>query len=245
MSSSGVGSSKTTTASTAARAASTRPRSLSPTIGRLGPLSAAHGSIAVDGHNEAVAEAARLLEHRDVADVQQVEAAVGKNDALAIRFPQRDAAHQFLARNHLSSACSAICGLSAASSSCFPRARCRPCRRRFQRPHWPAPTAVSGFSPEARQRASTAITVSPAPETSKTWRATAGAIEVGCRAAPAQFPSRSAWQTGIRDRTPSPWLRLRSKNADRRGPDPCRLVLERRAAAASSPRLGQIVVAPR
>src|SRR5262249_21640810 len=46
-------------------------------------LVAAHARVGVDGDDQAIAVAARLLEAPHVADVQQVEAAVGEDDAFA------------------------------------------------------------------------------------------------------------------------------------------------------------------
>ncbi len=62
---------------------------------------AADGCVAVDGDDEPVAEATSLLEQCDVADVQQIEAAVGKDDALAVGFPEGDALRELIARRRL------------------------------------------------------------------------------------------------------------------------------------------------
>ena len=51
---------------------------------------------------------------------------------------------------------------------------CRPWRRRRRRPGWPAARRRPRSRPAARPAVRVAITVSPAPETSKTSRATAG-----------------------------------------------------------------------
>ena len=83
MSSSGVSSSKRTTASTAARAAMTRARSRSETMGRVGPLRRHTEASALRPEYEFGTEATAVFEQGDVADVEEVEAAVGEDDGLA------------------------------------------------------------------------------------------------------------------------------------------------------------------
>ena len=79
----GVSSSKTSTASTQPRASSTAARSAAGTSGRSGPLSRRTLLVAVEQHDQAVAERPGLLQHPDVAGVQQVEAAAGGDDRAA------------------------------------------------------------------------------------------------------------------------------------------------------------------
>src|SRR5579875_2259179 len=75
----GESSSNTTTASTQARAASRADRSDWVTTGRPSPLPA-NGIVGVDGNDEAVPEPAGRLQERDVAGMEQVEAAASHHD---------------------------------------------------------------------------------------------------------------------------------------------------------------------
>ena len=105
--------------------------------------------------------------------MENVEAAVSEDNGLVRRSPGGDLAS--------SSACENLSGLARQTGRQFgeefavaegtvptlltttPAARFASC------------TACEIGTPEARQAASVAITVSPAPDTSKTWRACAGA----------------------------------------------------------------------
>ena len=85
MISAGVSSSKTTTASTHASAARTSARSCSGLIGRAGPLLRRTEASALRPTISDVAERARRLQVADVPGMQQVEHAVGEDDASARR----------------------------------------------------------------------------------------------------------------------------------------------------------------
>ena len=65
-------------------------RSALPTIGREAALEFANRAIAIKADNQAVAFAPRLLQQPDMADVQDVEAAVGEDHALACGSPGGD-----------------------------------------------------------------------------------------------------------------------------------------------------------
>src|SRR5579872_1745477 len=60
-------------------------------------LQSTHRGIAVDGNDKLVAEASRLLQQRDVADVEQVETAIREDDAFPAGSPHRYALDEFLA----------------------------------------------------------------------------------------------------------------------------------------------------
>ena len=59
--------------------------------GSAGALEGTDRVVIIDGDDEAIAEAPSLLEQRDVADVEQVKAAICEDDALAIGLPLCDA----------------------------------------------------------------------------------------------------------------------------------------------------------
>ena len=60
---------------------------------------AGDGGVTVNGDDELVAGATCLLKDGDVADVKEVEAAVGEGDLVAIGAPDLDAINEFFARD--------------------------------------------------------------------------------------------------------------------------------------------------
>jgi hypothetical protein len=96
----GVCSLKMVTASVDGKAANTRARSLSPTTGRVG-FQALHRSVAIDRDDQLVTILTALLEQGDVANVQNIEAAIGEDDPMPRRSPLGDSHHQLLVVQHL------------------------------------------------------------------------------------------------------------------------------------------------
>ena len=64
-------------------------------------LESAHGVVAVYGNHEFATQFARRVQVAHMADVQKIEAAVGKGDAVATFAPARDSCLQLLARDDL------------------------------------------------------------------------------------------------------------------------------------------------
>ncbi len=69
--------------------------------GAVWPLEAVHRGAAVQAYHQAVAQVARLREVVDMAVVQQVEATVGKHDALSLTAPLGDAPYGLVYRANL------------------------------------------------------------------------------------------------------------------------------------------------
>ena len=85
----GVSSSKTTAASTQARASSTSTRSALGFMRPRRPLVGAHRAVGVHPDDQGVAERARGLQVADVAGMQQVEHAVREDDRSALAHDAR------------------------------------------------------------------------------------------------------------------------------------------------------------
>jgi hypothetical protein len=109
--------------------------------------------------------------------MQQVEAAVGERHPLAIRPPGVHAAHQFVSRQHLVHRVESNVRRQRGQQLMLLDRHSADFATTMPAAIFASWTAVSiGFSPEANPSASTEITVSPAPDTSNTCRATAGKI---------------------------------------------------------------------
>ena len=65
------------------------------------PLQCANGIVAIHRDDEFAAEFARRVQIANVADMQQIEAAIGQSDAITGVPPVRHALLKFLARNDL------------------------------------------------------------------------------------------------------------------------------------------------
>ena len=113
------GSSKTTTKSVQASAATSSARSASGMIGRPAPLYARVEAIRVHRHHQHVRERLRALQVAQVADVQQVEDAVGERHRAALRAPALAACRRHLERD------GAACPACSSRRSAAPR-RARP-----------------------------------------------------------------------------------------------------------------------
>ena len=94
MSSTGVASSKMTTASVEPSAARTRVPLRSPDHRPGGAFQSLNGSVAVHPDSDLVAKFAALFEQGNVTHVQDVKAAVGKDNAIAVGTPLRQTNQQ-------------------------------------------------------------------------------------------------------------------------------------------------------
>lgn len=72
-----------------------------PHDGTAGPLQRTYRNIAIDGHNEAFPETVCFFQDRDMANVEQVKAAVGEHNPLAIGFPQGHSTNEILPADYL------------------------------------------------------------------------------------------------------------------------------------------------
>ena len=61
-----------------------------------------HAGVGVQRQNQDIAKIARLFEQADVAGMQQVVAAVGEDDCLALALPERTLLHQVRAAEECS-----------------------------------------------------------------------------------------------------------------------------------------------
>ena len=211
-------------------------RSASELTGRLDAFQPPNGVVVVDGDDEPVAARLRFLEIADVARMQDVEAAVREHDALAARFRFGDERDELRQVDEPAAAAAlrvqralqlrAARGRGADLADDDAGAEIRERRR------------VGGIeSPPRRRRASSAITVSPAPVTSKTSRACVGSVSgsASCsnRVIPCSPRVTSSSSRSSSSRSASP---LRSKSASS---------LQRPTTASNSPRFGVSAYAPR
>ena len=105
------------------------------------PLEAPHRGVGVDADDERVAEFPRLLEVADVADVQQVEAAVGEDDFLAGALEAADGLGQRVAADDLPAQVRRRQGAGAGRGARAPQ-RGGAVAQRFAPPASPSRTAV-------------------------------------------------------------------------------------------------------
>ena len=171
----GVGASKVTTASVAARAARMRARSRSPTMGRPGPLRRVTEASLLIADDDLVTESAAVFEQCDMADVQDVEAAVGEDDGVSGGAPFRGPHQEAIQIENLLACLGAgklgqrgeqlVAGDGDGSELADDDSRSDVSQ----------PRCVFDSNAAGCGQARVAITVSPAPETSKTCWAIAGA----------------------------------------------------------------------
>ena len=140
-----------------------------------GPFEAADGAVGVEAEDEFRAETAAVLEQGDVADVEEIEAAVGEDDGFAGGAPLGDTfALCGRDRGSFRSAVTPELGVSSATSSCAAIGTVPTLPTTIPAARLASSTEVRTVRPAAMPAARVAITVSPAPETSKTSRARAG-----------------------------------------------------------------------
>ena len=209
------------------------PRAVSFCTGTVGPLEALDRGVAVEADDEPVGGGARLAQQRDMAGMDQIEAAIGEGDALARGAPALDALQRAFQRHDLRFARQHGRGPAAHPEDRRdgPR-RCRACRRRCRPPYWRAARPCGRSAPTAKALAKAAMTVSPAPETSKTSRASAARCSGGRPGSTRVMPRSLRVTSSGADAGGGDRLRARRGNALRR---PRRHMP---VAAASSPRLG-------
>jgi hypothetical protein len=51
------------------------------------PFEIGYGAVAIDGNDEPVSKLARLFDHTDVPDVQEIESTIGEHNALTVLLP--------------------------------------------------------------------------------------------------------------------------------------------------------------
>ncbi len=131
---------------------------------------AAHRGIVVEADHQPVAGGARLGQHLDVAGMQQIEAAVGEADAQAragatraSRSSSTDQSNTIFSSGARSAAGRRRARSSAGETVAVPRLPTTTAAAALA-----ARIAASKSAPAASIAASTATTVSPAPETSRT-----------------------------------------------------------------------------
>jgi hypothetical protein len=82
--------------------------------GTAGAFENAHAGIGVDSNDQDVAFAARALEVANVADVESIEATVGKNDAVTAAFVNGEKLAKIFARDNLGGGGAHVSGSCAA-----------------------------------------------------------------------------------------------------------------------------------
>src|SRR5262245_28042937 len=137
-------------------------------------LEAARRGVGVHAHDQHVAQGARALQEIDVPGVQEIEDAVREHDALALPGELAPPARRFLQVEHASHAQSVSADWKEALSSSG-ETTAVPAWRMTRPAAWLARlAALTKSAPAASASAMVATTVSPAPVTSNTSRATVG-----------------------------------------------------------------------
>src|SRR5262245_16974381 len=134
------------------------------------------GTIAVDRNDQSIPERAGAGEIANVADVEQIEDAVGEHDALAFGLPRLDRFDRVRARHHLFACPGVAHARTRFPRGLAPRSACSRSRApTATAPRWLTATepatlasaaASSDEAPAASAAEATATTASPAPVTS-------------------------------------------------------------------------------